>query len=202
MKPSIAARIAPLLEKLRPQLSKIQALTQTKQGRIQLGGAAAGVLLLLILMMSGGEEERPVVVINQKPAVVEKPVPPAPPNTDNSRLILELFSPNDATLGAQRNATTITQQIEQTLTVSFVLVKCLALSQDDYTRLFHALVIYAERSKLAPNAAEADKIVRQIAQSSNASYALVYSRTSCNSPQLAPLANDVVKWTKAVLSQE
>ena len=125
---------------------------------------------------------------------VVKPVPPAPPNTDNSKIILELFNPSDESLTHQQNETTYSQQIEQTLTVTFVLTKCQALSQDDYSTIFRALIIYAQHVGLAPDAAGAEAVVRKIAESSNASYSLVYSRTSCEDPQLNPLATEVVEW--------
>ncbi len=113
--------------------------------------------------------------------------------------ILELFSPSDPYLTKQLNETALAQQIEQIMTTSFVLTKCEIIDQDDYGDNFRALITYAMRMKLAPDAAVAEARVRQIAESASASYALVYSRTKCDSPQLPILAEQLLTWQKAYL---
>ena len=185
---------------------QFQQRKQTKAGRLQLAGGGAAILFVLVLLFSGSDNEpaqqhvfEPVV---QPVVVEEKPAPPAPPNADNSKIILELFNPSDQSLTHQLNTTTLSQQIEQTMTISFVLTKCQLISNNDYTDTFRALVAYAERSKLATDATTAEATVRQIAESSKASYALVYSRTSCTDQQLPTLANQVLEWTRNVLKQQ
>lgn len=177
----------------------LRQLLDSKQGRIKLAAGAVGMVLLLMLVSGGGSkpqqqaaQEAPVV------AEEEKPLPPAPPNADNSSVILELFNPSDESLTHQRTETTYSQQIEQTLTMTYVLTKCLLISQDDYTNIFRALILYAERVKLAPDATWAESRVREIAQSANASYALIYSRTSCTDAQLQPLAKDILQWANGM----
>ena len=181
---------------------KLPPLPQSKSGRIKLGAAVgAGVLILLLLCFSGGPPPAPVIA--PQPAVpVEKPLPPAPPNASNSTVILELFSPSDQALTHQITETTLSEQIEQTLTMSFVLVQCQMVSQDDYRDIFRALILYAERVKLAADATSAEALVRQIAESSGASYSLIYSRTACSDPQLPPLAKQIVEWTNHMLTPE
>jgi len=190
-----------LPEKLQELIRKLPPLPENKQLRIAIyacGGVFA--LVLIVLLTSGGpspvREERPA-----QPVVVEKPLPPAPPNADNSQIILELFNPSDQILDAQRAATSSTQQIEQTLTVTYVLTKCGLISNDDYRDTYRALVMYAEQAKLAPDMASADAKVREIAQSANASYALIYSRTSCTDQQLPTLAKQLTEWTAGMFNQ-
>jgi hypothetical protein len=182
---------------------KLPPLPQTKAGRIKLAAGALGGILLFIwvIWFLGGPSEPPPMP-QQPAAPEEKPVPPAPPNADNSKIILELFSPSDQSLNHQLTTTSLSQQIEQTMTITFVLVKCQIISQDDYSDIFRALILYAQGTKLAPDAASAEAKVRQIAESSSASYALVYNRASCTDSKLPPLANDITKWSRQVLKQQ
>ena len=175
------------------------SLPQTKSGRIKLAAAVVGVLLLVWLIWPSGDTQPEIPV--QTAAPVEKPIPPAPPNAENSTLILELFSPSDQALTNQITRTTLSEQIEQTLTVTFILTKCRMISQDDYRDVFRALIMYAEQVKLAPDAKSAEALVRQIAESSSASYALVYSRTSCTDVQLPTLVKQTTTWATQMLNQ-
>ncbi len=176
-------------------------LPENKALRMTIFASAAVLLLVLIMLFSAsGEDEAPP----ELPAAshpVEQAPPPAPPNTDNSKIILELFNPSAESLDAQRTTTSVQQQIEQTLTISYVLAKCLTISQDDYRDTYRALVLYAQRMKLAPDETSADAVVREIAQSANASYALIYSRTSCADPQLPILTKQLLEWTTAMFNQ-
>ena len=186
---------------MQPLLEKLHRLTQSKSGRIKLAAGTLSALVLLGLLIHLFSTPTAPVIPIQTEQVAAAPLPPAPPNADNSKIILELFNPSDASLTHQQNETTISQQIEQTLTVTFVLTKCLIISQDDYSDIFRALIFYAEKVKLAPDEASAIARVREIAESSKASYALVYSRTSCEDPHLPVLADDIAKWTKRMFTQ-
>lgn len=179
---------------------QIPPLPENKLIRYAAIGCVMTLLLVLLTLCSIGEEKP--IIEKTSVAAVEKPLPPAPPNVENSQLILELFSPSDASLTEQRLTASTTQQIEQTLTASFVLTKCLIISQDDYRNAYRALVIFAERSKLAADMASADIAVREIAQSASASYAMVYSRVACDDPKLGDLAKQLATWTDTVLKQQ
>lgn len=185
---------------IRLTVMQLPPLPENKSLRITLGVTAAIFLLVVIILLSAGSES-PVEVTPQTVAPVAEAPLPAPPNVENSQAILELFSPTEESLNGQLQQSTISRQIEQALTVSYVLTKCLIISQDDYRDTFRALVVYAERSNLAIDPVAADTIVREIAQSANASYALIYSRTSCTDKQLPGLAKELVRWTNAVLMQ-
>ena len=129
------------------------------------------------------------------PIMETKPEEPTNPN----RLVLELFNPSDQSLTHQLNRTNLSQQIEQALTISFILTKCGTLSESQYRDTFRALKLYAEQTHLAKNAADAEIIVRRISESSGASYSLIYSRLSCTSPQLPALADQLRSWTTGIM---
>ena len=87
------------------------------------------------------------------------------------------------------------------MTITFVLARCQVISQTDYGDIFRALVMYAEATKFAPDAASAEAKVRAIASSSSASYSLVYSRVPCSDAKLPELANTVTKWAHEVVTK-
>ena len=181
---------------------RLKPLLQSKSGRIKLAaGAGSFLILLLIVIVSSGSSEPTPIIVQSTPQVVEKAAPSAPPNVDNSKTILELFNPSDASLTQQQTQASQSDQIEQTLTVTFILTKCQIISQDDYSTIFQALILYAQRINLAADATSADAKVREIAESAKASYALVYGRTSCEDPKLPSLANDIMNWAKALFTQ-
>ncbi len=186
---------------LPPLLQKIKC-PSTKAGYILWVAGLFLALLLLLFLVSPSTNNAPQrIVLPPTEEETRKPALPAPPNTNNSKIILELFSPSDDSLTHQHTDTTYNQQIEQTLTITFILTKCQLLSQDDYSTVYRALLIYAQMVGLAPDAATADARVREIAESSSASYALVYSRTSCEDPQLKPLTKDVMGWVDHIFKQ-
>lgn len=160
--------------------------------------AAAGVILLLVLMLAFGNDEKPEHVIVPLPP--ETPAPPPPPE-GASEIILQLFNPSDQSLTNQLSTTVFKQQIEEAMTVSFVLTKCRIITQDDYANTFRALIVYAQQTKLAADEATADTLVRQIAESAGASYSLVYSRTPCDDPKLPVLAQQLAQWVDQVFKR-
>lgn len=185
-----------------PQILQQLKLPSSKAGYIKLiGGIFAGLVLLLFVVSPSTDNREQRVALPAAPQQTVKPTPPAPPNAENSKIILELFNPSDESLNQQRTETTYAQQIEQTMTVTFVLTKCQLISQDDYSTIYQALVTYAQRVGLGADAPAADARVRQIAESSGASYALVYSRIACDDPQLPPLAKDILTWADGIFKQ-
>ena len=165
----------------------------------------AGMILLVVLSMAG-------MYWLQTPA----PPPPAPPIVpvasrapaeappltvvDTSTQILELFNPSDHSLTRQHNESTRTQQIEQVLTLSFVLTRCELISESEYSSTFRALILHAQHIGLASDATSAELRLRQMAESASASYALVYSRTDCDSPQLPELRRQLLSWQAGILT--
>ena len=181
---------------------QLPQLPQNKQVR-QVVYISIGVFIFIVVALFYVSQLQTVKVMpGQAAPVVEAPLPPAPPNADNSQTILELFSPSDASVQAQHTQTTTSQQIEQTLTVSYVLTKCLIISQDDYADAYRALLLYAQYTKLAPDQASADEKLHDIAESANASYSLIYSKISCNDKQLPALAAQLTSWTDQMFTRK
>lgn len=181
---------------------KLPRLPENKQARIAVLTTAGVFAFIIIALLYVSQIETVETMPGQPAPVVEPEAPPAPPNADNSKTILELFSPSEAALDNQLSTTGINRQIEQALTVTYVLTKCLIISQDDYADTYQALLAYAQLSKLAPDQETADQKLREIATSANASYSLVYSRISCNDKQLQPLAVQLSNWTTEIFNRK
>lgn len=180
-------------------------LPHSKKNRIILFAILIGATGLLIWMLGSPSEPSPTEEPRIETAAPASPEsmnaePAAPLTPSNAALVLELFSPSSLSLSNQLAETSHTQQIEQTLTMTFMLTRCDLLSQDDYRDIFRALITYAVQTKFSPDFASAEARVREIANASNASYALIYSRASCDDAVLYKLAKDIKKWSQAVLT--
>lgn len=127
-------------------------------------------------------------------------IPRSSANPSNARQILELFNPSDQLLHQQINETTISQQIEEVFTISYVLTNCGIMTQEDYSNTFYAAIKYAEALNLEPTPEAAEARVRQIAHKASASYSLVYRRTKCNDPELNRVAASLREWQQNLLS--
>ena len=140
--------------------------------------------------------EQPVV----KAPVVEIPKPPVI-TLDNATTVLELFNPSDQSLTHQLNETTIRQQIEQIVATNYVLGNCKLISTETYRDSFRALIVFAQRMKLADSSTTAEAKVRAIAESASASYSLLYYRTKCDDPKLMKTKQQLIEWQKAYLNE-
>ncbi len=163
------------------------------------------VLILALLVYWSLRPAAPVVEATSSPVVTTAPAQPASvpaaPKGDKATLVLELFNPSDLALDAQLNATTISEQIEQLMATSYILSNCHLLSAKDYRDNFRALIIYAERTKFAADATDAEAKVRALAKSASASYGLLYSRTNCRDPKLPGIAEQLLAWQKTYLPE-
>jgi hypothetical protein len=172
-----------------------RALVQHRRVALIVGGGLFVLLVVLIWATSGTKP--PPHAFPQPPAKpVEAPLPP-----DQAALILQLFNPSDQSLTHQLSTTVFTQQIEQAMTVSFVLTKCQIITQDEYSDTFRALIMYAQQTKLAADEPSAEKLVRQLADSATASYTLIYSNTPCTDKTLPVLAKQLHDWVDAVFKR-
>lgn len=140
--------------------------------------------------------------------LTEKPpqaTPKAPKNQaltqDNATTVLELFNPSDQSLTNQLNETTIRQNIEQIVATNYVLANCKRIDTETYRDSFRALMVYAQTTKLAASAVEADTKVRQISEAASASYSLLYYRTKCDDPKLDTVKAQLISWQKSQLGE-
>jgi hypothetical protein len=167
-------------------------------------GGAIALLILSSGMLLSVEKQQDV-----KPeSSVEKPAPSpvaiettaeTPPRSANDTLILDLFSPSDASLHQQLNEAQISQRIEQILSTSFVLKQCHIIDDVLYRDTFRALIVYAQAMHLTKDAPSAEAAVRRLAESAGTSYALVYSRTKCDHPKLPIIAQQLRDWQQPYL---
>lgn len=183
------------------KLPRLLASTNFRWLLVALVSAALGAALTLLLHQPApiAPAAPPVASpITAAPTITPAPLAPAPAN-DQATLVLELFNPSDISLTHQLSETAINQQIEQVLTTSFILTQCKLISEADYADSFRALIVFAQRMKLASGATAAEAKVREIAESASTSYSLVYSRTKCDSAQLPMLREQLLTWQKAML---
>lgn len=176
---------------------RLQQLTR-KVVILLLEALAIGALIVFAFLLKP-EHAAPPPPVAQAP-VVEIPKP-AEITLDTATTVLELFNPSDQSLTHQLNETTIRQQIEQIVATNYVLGNCKLISTETYRDSFRALIVFAQRMKLAdtPNAAEAK--VRAIAESASASYSLLYHRTKCDDPKLTKTKQQLIAWQKAYLNE-
>jgi hypothetical protein len=145
-------------------------------------------------------------VLSAQPDTQPAQAPSAPADTnahkDKAATVLELFNPSDSALTKQINETTLSQQIEQVMATSFVLTNCKLMDEAGYINSYRASIVYAQRTKLAPNAAEAKKVVQRITESAGASYSLIYRRTKCDDPKLPTIAAQLIAWQEGYLTDD
>lgn len=172
-----------------------------------IGVVAFGILLGLILgsvFFSAPPPPLPTEPVAEPAPVVEEaapePVAPPPPPLTDADVILDLFNPSAETADAQRTQSRVTQQLEEALTVSFVLRKCERITQQEYSDTYRALIFYAQRMNMAPTLAESEALMQNIGNASSASYALIYSRTPCDAPELAHVTRQLAQWRAQLLS--
>jgi len=166
---------------------------------VGIGVCVAFALLTFLFIPIAPTTDEAAVTAPVQPYTPPAPQAQVPPEATNDQLVLELFNPSELSLTHQITKASLTQQIEQAITVSFVLSKCGLISADQYRDSFRALVLYAQQSHLADDAPRAEAMVRQIAKSAGAGYSLVYSRLSCSHPQLPQLAKQLVDWQTRVM---
>lgn len=165
---------------------------------------AAGVIFAVALMLALIAPNETAAPAPGNTAVIVPPQVPLPaatiPTDERAKQVLELFNPTDQSLTHQLNETTVSQQIEQIMATSYILANCHQFSNEAYRDNFRALIVYAQRMKLASNPVEAEARVRQIAQSARASYGLLYRRTRCDDPSLPEHAHQLLDWQRFYLS--
>lgn len=116
------------------------------------------------------------------------------PSAPTPDLVLDLFEPTPESLDAQQANALLSDQIEQALTVTFLITRCGLIAQQEYSDIYNALIRFALASGLSPDLDHAARDVRRLADAAGASYALVYSRIACTDPSLPPLVASIRQW--------
>lgn len=109
-------------------------------------------------------------------------------------LVLDLFAPTPAALDAQHRTTLLRTQLEQALSITFLLTHCQYLSEAEYGAFYNRFAQFAVKSGLSTDFAAAEQDLRSLADAAGASYALVYSRVPCDDPSLAQTLASLRQW--------
>lgn len=134
--------------------------------------------------------EAPAPIAEAPPEPVAAPAAP----TQEPDLVLDLFEPTPETLDAQHAERLLRQRLEEALTLTFALTRCGLIDQTEYTANYNAFIRYAHSSGLAADLTSAEAEIRRIAESSGASYSLIYSRVPCTSPSLVTTRDTLRQW--------
>lgn len=163
--------------------------------------AAVFLVSITAILWPHPQPEPVVVPVQAEPPVVPPPPPPAKiaQDQDNATTVLELFNPSDQYLTNQMNETSLSQQVEQVMATSYILVHCNLMDNDEYRDTFRALIVFAQHTGLASDAASAEAKVRNLAESAGATYSLLYARKNCMDPQLPAIARQMLNWQNIYL---
>lgn len=160
----------------------------------------AAVLILGILCIVAAvtaltqDQAAPAEPIIEAPEIPQ-PQPEAGPTTDGDP-VLDLFNPSEATLNGQLSETSLKNRLEELVVLTFVLRRCMYLSEQEYAETFQAVGLYAHR--MQPD--HSRTIVDAAIASASASYGLLYARSSCDDAQLPATAAQLAQWRAAILN--
>ena len=159
-------------------------------------------LISVVAMLWPHQQPAPAAIAPVQASPPAVPVPtPSKAAQDQATEVLELFNPSDQSLTHQLNESELSRQVEQVMTTSYVLAHCKLMDEDEYRDNFRALIVFAQHSRLAPDAVTAEAKVRQLAESAGVSYSLLYSRTNCADPKLADIYRQMLNWQKIYLHE-
>ena len=119
------------------------------------------------------------------------------PNTASEQII-DLFQPSPDAVTQQLSASDTAAQIENAMVVSYTLLHCNLMTQQEYADTFNALITHSIRSHLEPDATRAEARVRSIASAAAGSYSMVYSNTPCDDPSLPEKALALKNWRATI----
>jgi hypothetical protein len=132
--------------------------------------------------------------------IASAPVIPAHRPLTESDLILDLFNPTQELAAAQRNETVLKQQVEEALTINFILRRCEYIDAQEYQDTYRAMLSYVQQIGLADDVVDATRILEALSSAASASYALMYGHTDCASPALQQAAQQLKQWRAAMLT--
>lgn len=165
-----------------------------------LGGVLA--LLIIALAWRGFVYQAPRMPV---PAV---PVVTTPTATDTSgqnaadasspQLILDLFHPSESALQTQHSESQFKRQLEETITLMFVLRRCNYLDDSTYRDTYHALYRFAQNYRFSNGTRLSADAFGGIVASARDSYRLLYATLSCDTPNLAAIATQLDQWRGSI----
>lgn len=172
---------------------------------------ARSVLIFLLGLATGLGIALVLPVMNATPlptagtaAVIEKPnAPPAatqPQVIANKKqpassspkddLLLKLFLPSESDLASQQEWEQVSARIEQTLSLSYVLLNCEMLPKRQYPALYQKLFRYLSMQQRS----DPEQDMRAIASRANANYRFIYRHIPCDDVSLAETQAALRDW--------
>jgi hypothetical protein len=119
--------------------------------------------------------------------VSEKPSASLSPKDD---LLLKLFLPSESDLASQQEWEQVSARIEQTLSLSYVLLNCEMLPKRQYPTLYQKLYRYLSMQKRT----NPEHDMREIASRANANYRFIYRHIPCDDASLLETQAALSDW--------
>lgn len=159
------------------------------------------VLALRIFLQDHDQAADPAMEPAIETVMDEPATAAAPTTTSDGDLVLDLFNPSEASLNSQLNESALKARLEDTVTLSFILRRCNDLTPQDYDDTYRALALYTQRMNPGMAAAKLQSTLTNAVEAGSASYGLIYSRLSCDLPQLATAKAQLAAWREEMLNQ-
>ncbi|MEJ0009861.1 MAG: hypothetical protein WDN72_04630 [Alphaproteobacteria bacterium] len=185
---------------LRQQINSILSELKLLQSippswRLPLAGGAIFVVILLVTIVLTVRSELPDT--EESKPVVMAPIQ-APPAPAAASPVIDLFSPSDRQAADQRRTTAVTEQIDNILLSTFILVHCKKQTSEDYSDIYQLLISFSRIQGLAHNYAEGDALVRKRAESVGGSFSMLYGNTDCdNDREMQRMLHQLDAWRHA-----
>jgi hypothetical protein len=135
------------------------------------------------------------------PAPIISPVAPTANPVITASPVLDLFSPDAATLAHDQSHARVQNTIEQLLISAMILEHCGMINGEQHQQLAAAGWHYATRAKLADTPTALTVQFQQLQIRAQQSYALIYEHPeSCQDPELPTLRAALLAWQARIMS--
>jgi hypothetical protein len=157
------------------------------------------VFLLLEHIPRQAPPEKPLLTPETHASAPLSPALPATASPTPPHPVLDLFSPDLASLARDQSRAQVNSTIEQLFISITMLETCELLTKKEKNQIIAAGWIYAIRSQLSDTPQQLTEQFQQLHQQAGETYRLVYeSRVTCQDPQLPALRNSLLLWQQAI----
>ena len=163
--------------------------------------ATLGIFLLLqhVPRQTPPEKPSPPAETHVSSAAPLSPAPSATAISKPPHPVLDLFSPDLASLARDQSRAQVNGTIEQLFISITMLETCELLTKEEKDQILAAGWLYAIRSQLSDTPQQLTEQFQQLHQQAGKTYRLVYeSRVTCQDPQLPALRNSLLLWQQAI----
>lgn len=123
---------------------------------------------------------------------------PSMASASDPQLILDLFHPTDSTLQTQHSESQFKRQLEEAITLMFVLRRCEHLNERRYRDTYQALHRFAREYRFSNGSGLSAEEFGGILASASDSYRLLYATVPCDTPNLAAIATQLEQWRESL----